>query len=124
MVNGEEEKHTMILQTTHQSGAEEWYCPICGRRLLMQWPPNYKKIILEAGDEYAIHSGGKGGVQIKGVDAGRSDLPSATPGDASEEPEHLTAKEPALSPEDETRLVFWEQWLEKVDFEQWWKKDA
>ena len=57
--------HTMILQATHESGADEWYCPICGRRFLMQWPPNYKKIILEPGDEYAMHSGGIGGLTIE-----------------------------------------------------------
>lgn len=57
-------QHEMHLVKTHPSGAEEWCCPTCGRRFLMQWPPNCKKIILEPGDEYAIHSGGKGGLQI------------------------------------------------------------
>lgn len=58
------EQHQMRLQKTHASGTEEWYCPTCGRRFLLHWPPNYEKIVLEAGDEYAIHSGGKGGLQI------------------------------------------------------------
>jgi hypothetical protein len=30
----------------------------------MHWPPAYRKIVLDAGDEYAIHSGGKGGLQM------------------------------------------------------------
>ena len=30
----------------------------------MQWPPKYKRIILDAGDELAAHSGSKGGLQI------------------------------------------------------------
>lgn len=60
------EQHQMQLEKTHSSGAEEWYCPTCGRRFLLHWPPNYEKIVLEAGDEYAIHSGGKGGLQIGG----------------------------------------------------------
>jgi hypothetical protein len=30
----------------------------------MRWPPHYQKIVIEAGDEYAIHSGGKGGIQM------------------------------------------------------------
>lgn len=59
------EQHQMRLEKTHSSGAEEWYCPTCGRRFLLHWPPNYEKIILEAGDEYAIHSGGKGGLQMR-----------------------------------------------------------
>jgi hypothetical protein len=30
----------------------------------MQWPPDYRKIILEPGNEYAMHSGGKGGLRV------------------------------------------------------------
>lgn len=58
------EKHTMELLKTHPSGAEEWVCPTCNRRFLVQWPPNYRKIILEPGDEYAVHNGGKGDVAM------------------------------------------------------------
>lgn len=56
--------HEMQLVRTHTSGAEEWYCPTCGRRFLMHWPPTYKKIVLEVGDEYAAHVGGKGGARM------------------------------------------------------------
>ncbi len=56
--------HHMELAATHPTGEEEWFCPTCGRRFLMHWPPAYKKVILDPGDESAIHSGGKGGVQI------------------------------------------------------------
>ncbi len=59
-----QEKHTMVIESTHPSGAEEWFCPTCGRRILMQWPPNYRKIVLEEGDSNVVHSGGKGGMQI------------------------------------------------------------
>lgn len=59
-----QQKHEMILDKTHSSGAEEWYCPSCGRRFLLNWPPAYKKIILDAGDELASHSGGKGGLHV------------------------------------------------------------
>jgi hypothetical protein len=55
-----QEHHEMMLAITHPSGAEEWYCPTCGRRFLLKWPPAYQKIILEPGDEYAAHSGSKG----------------------------------------------------------------
>lgn len=60
----EQVTHAMILQDTHASGAEEWYCPQCGRRFIMQWPPNYKRVILEAGDEYAYHTASKGGLHM------------------------------------------------------------
>lgn len=58
------QRHEMQLVTTHTSGAEEWYCPTCGRRFVMQWPPAYERVIIEAGDETAIHSGGKGQAQL------------------------------------------------------------
>ena len=53
----EQEKHVMELERTYPSGAQEWYCPTCGRRCLMQWDPSYKKIVLEPGDERVSHSG-------------------------------------------------------------------
>jgi hypothetical protein len=59
------ESHEMELIATRESGAEEWLCPTCGRRFVMQWPPNFKRVILEEGDEDVIHSGGKGGVQMQ-----------------------------------------------------------
>jgi hypothetical protein len=62
-----DQQHEMVLENTHPSGAEEWYCPTCGRRFLMQWPPAYEMIVLEPGDQYAQHSGGKGGLRIGGL---------------------------------------------------------
>jgi hypothetical protein len=59
-----QEQHQMRLEKTYPSGAEEWLCPSCGRRFLMQWPPVYKRIIMEAGDECAPHSGAKGGIRM------------------------------------------------------------
>ena len=56
----QQEHHEMVLETTHASGAEEWYCPTCGRRFLLRWPPAYEKVIIEPGDEFAAHSGSKG----------------------------------------------------------------
>ncbi len=31
--------HEMVLERTHVSGVEEWYCPSCGRRFLVQLIP-------------------------------------------------------------------------------------
>jgi len=59
-----EQNHEMQLAKIHPSGDAEWHCPTCGRRLLMHWPPEYKRVVLEVGDEYAIHSGGAGGLSI------------------------------------------------------------
>ncbi len=57
-------RHEMRLAAIDSSDREEWYCPTCGRRILMQWPPHYKKIVLERGDTQAYHSGGKGGLRV------------------------------------------------------------
>ena len=53
-------RHEMRLERTLPSGEEEWYCPTCSRRFLMRWFPKYAKVVLEPGDEYALHSGSKG----------------------------------------------------------------
>ena len=71
-----EQTHEMQLETTHSSGAEEWYCPTCGRRFLLNMPPDYRKIILNAGDEYAIHSGSKGGLKMGAIQVGKSEEPA------------------------------------------------
>lgn len=59
------EQHQMHLDKEHPSGFEEWYCPVCGRRLLMKWPPDYEKVVLQPGDEGALHSAGKGGLNFR-----------------------------------------------------------
>jgi len=62
-----DKQHEMHLEATHPSGAEEWACPICGMRYLLQWPPAYKKVVLQTGDEYAYHSCSKGDLAIERV---------------------------------------------------------
>jgi hypothetical protein len=57
----------MILSGRAESGAEEWYCQACGRRMLLRWPPDYEKLVLEHGDEAAVHLGGKGGLRVGGT---------------------------------------------------------
>jgi hypothetical protein len=62
------QRHEMILQEAVSPDADEWFCPACGRRFLLRWPPNYEKVVLEQGDDRAVHVGGKGGVSIGVVD--------------------------------------------------------
>ena len=90
--------HEMRLEKTHPSGAEEWGCPICGRRFLLSWPPTFKRIILNPGDEHLPHSGSKGGLQL-----GTPQL-------------NNVEEEPVLSEELRTAL---EEILADVDFEDW-----
>ena len=61
-------RHEMILTGSTESGAEEWTCPSCSRRMLLRWPPDYQKLVLEEGDGSAIHVGGKGGLQVSGAE--------------------------------------------------------
>lgn len=53
-----QEQHQMIVRKTYPTGAQEWFCPICGRHIILQWPPNYKRIILNEGDTQVVHAGG------------------------------------------------------------------
>jgi hypothetical protein len=69
-------RHEMILVGSAESGAEEWACPACGRRMMLRWPPDYQKLVLEYGDDTAIHVGGKGGLQV-----GQAVVTPATAGD-------------------------------------------
>ncbi len=62
------ENHEMILKETFPNGTQDWVCPVCGRRFILQWPPHYKRVILEEGDVNAMHSGSMGipgGAQLK-----------------------------------------------------------
>ena len=94
--------HEMILEKTHDSGAEEWYCPTCGRRFLMQWPPEYKKVILENGDESAVHSGGKGG------------------GSMQPSPVMHTQEDPWIN---DSNMLPWIEWMDRIDFESLWERE-
>jgi hypothetical protein len=72
--------HEMVLTGRAESGAEEWACPTCGRRMLLRWPPDYEKLVLEHGDDSAIHVGGKGGLRVGQAvvaPASGADVPSA-----------------------------------------------
>jgi hypothetical protein len=98
----DQEQHEMVLELTHSSGAEEWYCPVCGRRMTITWEP-WKKIVLEQGDMYAAHSGSKGGLRLGSIGISQGNelkLPSS----------------PDFSSEDRY-LAPWSQWLENVDLD-------
>jgi hypothetical protein len=100
MFSEEQAKHEMVLDQVHESGVEEWYCPTCGRRFLLQWPPNYKKIVLEPGDVAAEHTGGKGGLKM-----GSPQI---------EQIEDATEVKDAY-------LIPWVDWMDSVDFESLWE---
>ena len=103
-----EQRHEMILETTHSSGAEEWYCPTCGRRFRVNWEPKFKKTVIDTGDENASHSGAKSGLQMGSVRQGFW--------------RQSGSEDSTISIEDST-LAPWVQWLDKVGFENLWNEE-
>ena len=73
--------HVMTRTATLEHGAEEWSCTQCTRRLLIRRPPEFEKIVLDRGDEWAAHVGGTGGLRMDPVKTGPAD------------PGHLPAQE-------------------------------
>jgi hypothetical protein len=90
--------HEMVFEKTHLSGVEEWFCPSCGRRFLVQWPPSYKMVVLEPGEKDTRHNLSKLNSRI------------GAPATETEEPE----------PIEEFRLMPWLKWMEQVDFASRW----
>ena len=101
-------QHEMILEKTHNDGAEEWSCPVCGRRMMISWQP-WKKTVLEQGDIHAAHSGGKGGLKLGPVQvmqAGQAVVSSAP------EP---AVEDPYLDP--------WQRWMNEIDMDDLCNRD-
>ena len=105
-----QQRHEMILEKTYPTGADEWYCPVCGRRMLIHWEPEFKKTLLEVGEDSAIHSASKGALATGSSQADAADFP------ARQEAAQLSNEDPRLNP--------WLTWLEKIDFESLWDDDA
>lgn len=94
--------HEMVLEKSYSSGVEEWCCPICGRRFLVQWPPAFNMVVLEPGDQNAKHIGSTGDLHVGTLQVKQGE-------------------ETALT--EEWRLVPWLRWLDEVDFDNRWGKD-
>jgi hypothetical protein len=108
----ERQKHEMILENKHPSGADEWFCPTCGRRMLISWEPKFRRTVLEAGDPQAIHGGFR-------IDLPMGDLPASA---AMGSPSHEYQENVELNIDD-ARLGPWKAWLEKRGFEDFWDRD-
>ena len=95
----DQDRHELVLvprdadqPSNLKAKTDEWYCPTCGRRVIITYPPKYKKIVLVEGDPSVVHSGGKGGVQISSHQISEFD----------------------------PRLDVWQHWMDEVDFESQW----
>lgn len=56
--------HQMELREVYADGSQDWHCPVCGRRFILHWPPNYHREVLNEGDLEAVHTAGTGGMQM------------------------------------------------------------
>jgi hypothetical protein len=68
----------MLLHRRLETGAEEWHCPTCGRRMLLLSLPESGTLdvnVLEAGERGVGHWGGMDGMELVAtvVPAGRAD---------------------------------------------------
>jgi hypothetical protein len=106
----DQQHHEMVLGKTHPSGVDEWYCPTCGRRLVMEYEPAFKKTVLTAGDETAIHGGMKGGLRMGSIRSVSGD------GTDAEEATEISLNDPSLAP--------WVAWLDNVNFDTLWNDEA
>jgi hypothetical protein len=73
----------MTRTRTLERGVEEWSCTRCTRRLLFRRPPAYQKIVLDRGDEWAMHVGSTGGLRLGAMDARPADPGDLPAGDRS-----------------------------------------
>lgn len=46
-----------MTMTGQEAGAFEFTCRACPRKLLMRFDPKFEKIVLDHGDENAVHTG-------------------------------------------------------------------
>ena len=93
--------HEMVLEKTHISGVEEWYCPDCGRRFLVQWPPAYKMVVLKQGEKDTRHNVSRLNTRVISDSVQQHD---------------------EAEPVEEFRLLPWIQWMDKVDFASRWNQ--
>lgn len=101
--------HSMTLIRKHE-GTEEWLCSTCGRHMLVNWSPKFKRTILQAGDTSVGHSGFKGEIQTGDV--------------ANNSVEKTSATDDLHIPIDETKLTPWSTWMDKSDFADRWNNNV
>jgi len=97
--------HTMDLIREHE-GTEEWLCPNCGRHMLVNWNPKFKRTILEAGDTSVGHNAFKCNVQVD--DLVDTQVNGVIPGVE------------VIEPVDESRLIPWTSWMEQSNYSNLW----
>lgn len=101
MVEDHPINHEMIFEPVVDGGCDELYCPTCGRRIRIVWAPEFKKTVIDPGDETAIHTAAKGLKQLGCAEV-------------------FQTPEPEYDPEEDRRMEEWEVLLEEMDFSALW----
>lgn len=101
MINFEQEHHQMVFTGVDHGGADELYCPTCGRKIAVSWSPEFQKIVLEPGDELAIHSAGTGGLSMGAPE--------------------VSQQEETPDADEIYRLEAWEGFLAEMNFADLWR---
>jgi hypothetical protein len=109
----EKKKHEMIFEKKHPSGADEWVCPNCGRRMLISWAPKFRRTVLDAGDPSIAH----GGFRIHIPAVGNLVFPFV------EEPPSYEYVENIDLDIDELSLIPWVSWMDENGYEDLWEND-
>jgi hypothetical protein len=105
------EQHQVYLEIVHPSGAEQWRCPTCGRRLVLNFPPGTETLILERGDKYALTWGTSTGT----IAAVKIVLETG-----DDHALHGGKNREAFAPVEATDdMSLWRELLETVDFGDW-----
>ena len=113
----ESQQHEMQLKTTYASGAEEWYCPTCGRQFVIHWPPGCETITLERRDKYFFVRRNRTGTAVTTKIILETDdeylVHISSQGEQHVYLPPVTRFEEAAITED---VDPWQEWLEDIDF--------
>lgn len=92
------EMHELYLSQVYPSGAEEWYCPTCGRRLIVEWREGFEStVIINYGNKDAVHTGTR-----------HKDPPNTV----ESEPSTPTVEPAPPTPADIPELIPFQEWLD------------
>jgi hypothetical protein len=101
MVEDHPINHEMIFEPVLDGGADELFCPQCGRRIRIVWTPEFSKTVIETGDETVIHTAARG---LKSLGCA----------------EMFTNPQNDPDPEEVRRLEEWSILLEEMAFDNLW----
>ncbi len=122
------DRHKMQLFARYVTGAEEWHCPTCGRRLVVQSPAGSEAVALDRGDQYILVWGALiGTVPLtkivleagdgQAIHHGRANAQASVAAEPSAETPDVAGVDGANDEMPDDLLSSWTQGLEGIDFD-------